>query len=328
MVAVAFVLLAEAMLAVVSGRSWHATWWEWHGLMAVAFGTILLAARTGYRHERSVTAAFGELYLERTLDRVEQRDAEALRDLTTAIRRDDALSPVLERLRTKGFTADEVAVLERSARELSRVDALLRRYVGARLAERLQDEPEFSRLGGREIDVSVLFADLVGFTGFSEGRAPAEVITMVNAYWERVVPIVAGNEGGLVERFAGDAILVVFNALGDAPDHPVRAARAAVGMRSATEQIASEHPGWPRFRIGVHSGLAVIGNVGASDQRSFAAMGDTTNVAARLQTAARPGQILASRTTVERLNGAIDTTRVGALVLKGKAEPFEAFTLS
>lgn len=326
-VAVAFVLLAEAMAAVVWSRSWHATWWEWHALMAIAFGTILLAARAGYRHERSVSAAFGGLYLERTLDRIEQRDAEALRELTAAIRHDDALAPVLEHLRSQGFTADEAAMLERSARELSRVDALLRRYVGPRLADRLEDEPDFSRLGGREVDVSVLFADLVGFTGFSEGRAPAEVITMVNAYWERVVPIVVGDEGGLVERFAGDAILVVFNALGDEADHPVRAARAAIGMRAATEQIASDHPGWPRFRIGVHTGLAVIGNVGSGDQRSFAAMGDTTNIAARLQTAARPGQILAGRATVERLAGAIDSTPIGALPLKGMSEPFEAFAL-
>jgi adenylate cyclase len=220
-----------------------------------------------------------------------------------------------------------VAVLERSAKELSRVDTLLRRYVGPRLADRLEDEPDFSLLGGREVDVSVLFADLAGFTSFSAGRPPAEVIDMVNAYWERAVVVVVGDEGGLVERFAGDAILVVSDALGDETDYPLRAARAAIGMRSATDEIAREHQGWPRFRIGVHTGLVVIGNVGAGDQRSFAAMGDTTNVAARLQVAARPGQILASRMTVERLSAVIATTPVGPLALKGKAEPVEAFAL-
>jgi adenylate cyclase len=326
-VAVAFVLLAEAMGAVASARSWHATWWEWHVLMAIAFGTILFAARRGYRRERSVTAAFGGLYLERTLERIERRHSEAIGELTAAIRQNDALTPLLERLREQGFSADEVAVLERSARELSRVDTLLRRYVGPQLADRLEDEPGFSRLGGHELDASVLFADLAGFTNFSEGRSPVEVIEMVNAYWERAVPVVVGDEGGLVERFAGDAIMVVFNAMGDEVDHPVRAARAAIGMRAATDEIAREHPGWPRFRIGVHTGLVVIGNVGAGDQRSFAAIGDTTNVAARLQAAARPGQILASRMTVERLSGEFVTTSVGALSLKGKAEPVEAFAL-
>ena len=82
----AFVLLAEAMVAIAFGRSWHATWWEWHVLMAVAFGTILLAARAEYRHERSVTGAFGGVYLERTLEQIDRRDSDALRSLTDAIR--------------------------------------------------------------------------------------------------------------------------------------------------------------------------------------------------------------------------------------------------
>jgi adenylate cyclase len=326
-VAVAFVLLAEAMVAVTFAKNWHATWWEWHVLMAVAFGTILIAARHSHRHEHTVTGAFGGLYLQRTLDRIDRRHSAALAELTAAIRRDDALPPLLDRLQEHGFSADEVGGLERSARELSRVDTLLRRYVGSQLADRLEDEPGFSRLGGREADVSVLFADLAGFTTFSEGRTATEVIEMVNAYWEYAVPVVVGDEGGLVERFAGDAILVVFNALGDQTDHPLRAARAAIGMRAATDRIAREHPGWPRFRIGVNTGPVVIGNVGAGAQRSFAAIGDTTNVAARLQAAARPGQILASGTTVERIGSAIATTSVGPLTLKGKAEPVEAFAL-
>jgi hypothetical protein len=132
-VAVAFVLLAEAMIAIAFGRSWHATWWEWHLLMAIAFGSVLLAARSEYRRERSVSAAFGGLYLERTLERIDRRQSEALTELVVAMRQDEPLSPVLERLRNQGFGADEVAVLERSAGELARVDTLFRRYVGPSL---------------------------------------------------------------------------------------------------------------------------------------------------------------------------------------------------
>jgi class 3 adenylate cyclase len=325
-IAVAFVLLAEAMLAIVFGRSWHATWWEWHVLMAVAFGTILLAARAEYRRERSVTGAFGGVYLERTLERIDRRHSAALRALTTAIRDEASLAPVVDDLRSQGFTADEVEVMERSAHELSRVDALLRRYVGPPLAERLEEEPGLARLGGRESEVTVLFADLAGFTTFCDGREPGEVIDMVNAYWERAVPRVA-EQGGLIERFAGDAILVLFNALEDQPDHALRAARASIAMRDATEQVAAAHTGWPRFRFGLNTGPAAVGNVGAGTQRSFAALGNTTNIAARLQAAASTGQVLATAATVEALAGAISARPLGPLSIRGTSGPVETFEL-
>jgi class 3 adenylate cyclase len=150
---------------------------------------------------------------------------------------------------------------------------------------------------------------------------------MLNAYWESVVPLVVGREGGHIERFAGDAIMVLFNALDDQADHPWRAARAALAMRGAAEAIAGEHPEWPRFRIGLNTGPAVIGNVGAAGQRSFSAIGDTTNVAARLQSEARPGHVLMSSATRERIGRGILVESLGHLTLKGKDEPVEVFEL-
>lgn len=326
-IAVAFVLLAEAMAAIAFGRNWHVTWWEWHVLMAVAFGSILFAARAEYHRTRSVAGSFGGLYLERTLERVDERHSDVLAELVVAIRSEESLTPVIEQLRGEGFTTEEVSVLERSARELSRVDTLFRSYVGPRLAERLHEEPSFSRLGGREAEISVLFADLQGFTTFSQGRTPSEVIEMVNGYWEVVVPELVGRHGGLIERFAGDAVMVMFNALDDQPDHPVRAARAALGMRDATEEVAAGHPGWPRFRIGVNTGPALIGNVGAGDQRSFSAIGDTTNVAARLQSAAEPGHVLISAGTRRRLDDLAKVEPLGPMVLRGKDDPTDVFEL-
>lgn len=327
-VAVAFVLLAEAMVAVAFGRSWHATWWEWHVLMAIAFGAIVIAAQVEYRREHSFSSAFGGLYLERTLERIDRRYSDSLARMVEAIRGDEPLAPILDELRREGFSGEEIALTERSARELSRIDRLFRGYVGPTLAERLQRDPELARLGGMELEVTVLFADLAGFTTFSEGRSPADVVDMLNGYWETVVPIVVEHERGLIERFAGDAILVVFNALGDQPDHAVRAARAALAVQERTERAASSHPGWPHFRIGINTGRAVMGNVGAGEQRSFTAIGDTTNVAARLQTAARPGQILAGPATYERVRGVVLAEPVGALELKGKAAPVEAYALT
>ena len=318
--ATAFVLLAEAVLAIIVARSWHATWWEWHVLMAVAFVVILLTARSEYEHEGSITAAFGGLYMERTLERIDQRQADSLTAMVESIRSEAPLAPVMERLLAEGMSAEEVASLERSARELVRVDTLFSPYVGPHLAARLHEEPAFGDLGGKETDVTVLFADLAGFTSFSEGKSASEVIEMLNRYWEGVVPVVVEQEGGLIERFAGDAIMAVFNALDDQPDHALRGAAAALAMQAYTQRTSAEHPDWPRFRIGLNTGTAVIGTVGATGQRSFAAIGDTTNVAARVQALAEPGQVLLAGPTYDRIRERVRVVPRGIRVVERSSD--------
>lgn len=327
-VAVAFALLAEALIAVAFARGWHASWWEWHLLMAIAFAAVTLSVRWEIRREGSVAAAFGGLYLERTLERVDRRSSEALGELVAALEAGEPIGPVLERMRADGFSSDEIAVLEPAARELARVDELFRPYVGPRLADRLLEEPSMAELGGREAEVSVLFADLAGFTTFSDDRPPIEVVEMLNTYWADAVPTVTEREGGLIERFAGDAILVVFNALDDQPDHAVHAVRAAVEMQQSAEETARGHAGWPRFRIGVNTGPAALAIVGGGQQRSFTAIGDTTNVAARLQAAAQPGSVLIGETTYELVRGEIAAEPHGELELKGKPAPVPVYEVS
>jgi class 3 adenylate cyclase len=324
-VAVAFLLLAEALIAVAFARSWRASWWEWHLLMAIAFAVVTLSVRREIRREGSVAAAFGSLYLEQTLERVDRRSSEALGRLVAVMQTDDPVAPVLERLRADGFTSDEIAVLERAARELERVDDLFRPYVGPQLADRLQQEPSMAELGGHEAEVSVLFADLAGFTTFSDDRPPMEVVEMLNTYWADAVPTVTEREGGLIERFAGDAILVVFNALDDLPDHAVHAVRAAVEMQESAEATARDHAGWPRFRIGVNTGPAALAVVGGGRQRSFTAIGDTTNVAARLQAAADPGSVLIGEATYELVRQEIPARPHGELELRGKPVPVPVY---
>jgi len=297
--------------------------------MALAFATIVVAARHEYRQERSMAGAFGGIYLDRTLDRLDRRQSAAMAELVRA----DAAGTVesaAEVLRHRGFTGDQIDVMTDSARELARMDRLLRQYVGPHLADRLDLEPELAHLGGREQEVSVLFADLAGFTTFADGRPATEVIDMLNAYWGAVVPVVVEREGGLIERFAGDAILAVFNALGDQPDHAARAVRAAVAVRDRSAEVRASAE-WPRFRVGVNTGVAVIGNVGAGAQRSFAVIGDTTNTAARLQGMSQPGQVTIARRTMEQATSdaglSIDARELGAMQLKGRSEPVEAYEL-
>jgi adenylate cyclase len=325
-VLVAFFLMAEAMMAVVFAHSWHAVWWEWHVLMAVAFGAILAAARVEYRREGSLAAVFGGIYLDSTLRRIDRGDARRLAEVIDASRSGGSVDQVLARFREAGMSREEADSLQRSAQELRRVDALFRVYVAPQLAATLRRQPERARLGGEEREVSVLFADLAGFTSFSEERPAGEVIEMLNRYWAAAVPAVAA-EGGLVERFAGDAIIVVFNAVAEQPDHAVRAARVALAIRSRTDRLAAEHPSWPRFRIAVNTGPAAVGNVGADAHRSFTVIGDTINLAARLQATAGPGEVVVGPTTREDLRGRAVVVPLGDAELKGKRQPVSIYRL-
>ena len=326
-VGVAFVLLAEAMVAMLVGRSWLASWWEWHLLMTIAFAIVLVATRAEYRRERSVTEAFRSLYLDRTLQRIDDRSAAGLRAFVEAHERGAPTAAVAERLRRDGLGADEVRALERSASELAKVDDLFRRYVGPRLADTLTERPDLAGLGGHEVQVTVLFADLAGFTSFSEGRSASETIRMLNTYWAAVVPAITGDAGGMIDRFAGDAVIAVFNALGDQPDHARRAARAAVGMRDAVAPVTAEHPDWPRFRIGLHTGPAVIGNVGTAEQHSFTAIGDTVNTAARVQGLADTGEVLVSGAVWRLIADTAVGERLAPAEVKGKRDAVELHRL-
>jgi adenylate cyclase len=325
-VTAAFALLAEALIAVAFARNWHATWWEWHFLMAAAFVLVTIAARQEYRRRASAEGAFAGMYLEHTIARVHDDYGRALAALAEDQRggEHESAQAVARRF---GLHGDETALLERAAAQIRDIDQLFRPYVPEQLAERLRTDPEAARLGGVERPVSVLFADLQGFTSFSEHASPAEVISMLNEYWGVTVPVVVRQHGGMIERFAGDAVMVVFNAAIDQPDHALRAVRAALDMQRVTEATAAQRPGWPRFRAGVNTGPALVGNVGAAGQQSFSAIGDTVNVAARLQTAADPGQVVVGGGTVAELGDAAVVESVGTLDLKGKAKPVEAFLL-
>jgi len=326
-VAAAFTLLAEAMAAIALGRNWRASWWEWHVLMACAFGIVAFTARNEYRRRHSTRAVFQDLYLEHTADLVDRRYAGALSELVESLDAGETPETAIGAIRGRNqLSEEEAALLERAAGELRRLDQLFSPYLSPQLRTRLRDQPGAAELGGEERDVSVLFADLQGFTAFSERSTPPEVVAMLNAYWAQVVPVVAA-EDGMIERFAGDAVMVVFNAAADQPDHALRAARAALAFADASEAVAAGRPDWPRFRVGVNSGPAVIGNVGAAEQHSFTAIGDTTNLAARLQAAAEPGRVVIGSTTHAALAGQAVFEALAPLDLKGKSEPVEAFVL-
>jgi adenylate cyclase len=326
-IALALILLAEAMVAIVLSRNWHLSWWEWHVLMLVAFALIALGAREEYRRSGSLTGAFGGLYLEATLARIDRWQAEAIAAVAGAEATGGSVDQVLTRLKDEGASSEEVALLAGTADELRRLDASFQPYLPSPVAERIrqQDGPT-APLGGEERVVSVVFADLAAFTTFSETRPPTEVLAMLNAFWAVVVPAIDAA-GGVIEHFAGDGIMAIFNAGGDQPDHARRAARAGLAIVDAAGPLAASHPGWPTFRVGVNTGPAVVGDIGAEARRSFAAIGDSTNTAARLMTAAEPGQVVVGRATWEQLGPDAVGVELGPIIVKGKREAVEAWRL-
>jgi class 3 adenylate cyclase len=199
---------------------------------------------------------------------------------------------------------------------------VLRRYLSPDVAAAILTDPQRQELGGEITEVSVLFADLGGYTTFAERRRPDEVVTLLNRYFAVVVPCIL-EEGGTPVQMPGDAVMAIFGAPRPQPDHAVRACRAALRI-AAVEPVAEDGP---RFHIGVNSGPALVGNIGSEEFRNFTAIGDTTNLAARLQQLAEPGQIAIGPATADAVGGELSLRPLGAVRVKGKQAPVEVFEL-
>jgi class 3 adenylate cyclase len=239
-----FLLLSEALIgvAVTGERKWHASWWEWHGLIVAAYLIIGFTARREWSDER-----FRHLYLSTTRERHQ--------------------------------------------------------------------------------NISVLFGDLVGFTSFSARSTPSEVAAVLNSYWGVAAPLITRQFGGEVEKFIGDGIVARFNSRGDQPDHALRAARAALALQRRLGELADQHPGWPRMRVGVNSGEVVLREIGGEGHVAYPSVGDTVNTGARLETLAPAGGVLIGVDTYEQLpEGAVVEERSG-LRIKGKDDKVHAYLL-
>jgi adenylate cyclase len=198
-------------------------------------------------------------------------------------------------------------------------------------ARREDGEERFSDLyldhtaaGKRE--VSVLFADLEGFTTFSEGRDPRDVSEMLNAYLRVAIPPIVHQHGGEIDRLIGDAIMATWGTRGDQPDHARRAVDAALAVQRETGRIAAEHPGWPRFRAAVNTGEALVGVLGAESGRSYTVIGDTVNLAARLEAEAPPGRVVIGAATLRALPG-VPVEALEGLRVKGRSETVDAYVV-
>lgn len=223
--------------------------------------------------------------------------------------------------------ANHLSIALENARLYRELGTLFRQYMSPDVAAALLADPGQAALGGSVVEVTALFADLRGFTTFSEEVPPGEIVTMLNRYHSVAVPCVLDN-GGTIVQFVGDALLALFNAPARQPDHAALAVRAALEMQEAVERIAADRPDWPRLRVGANTGPALVGNIGSESLRGFNAMGDAVNVAARLQGLAEPGQVVVGEATVRSVAAELDLRPLGERKVKGRSRPVRAYVVA
>ena len=224
---------------------------------------------------------------------------------------------------------DPPAPADRASAELSPelVLARLRSYLPHELADKMRAT---GRIEGERKLVTVVFADLTGFTALGERLDPEDVALLANEVLEELAEAVYQHEG-YIDTFAGDAIMAVFGAPVAHEDDPERALRAALAMRERLRQHSrrwEERLGHPlALHVGINTGTVVAGPVGSDLRLTYTVMGDTVNTASRLRDVARPGQILVSRDTHRLTREAFTFASLGPLTLRGKREPLDVFEL-
>ena len=205
---------------------------------------------------------------------------------------------------------------------------LLGRYVSESVAAEALRDPFAVSLGGDRRQVSTLFADVRGYTALAAEHAPEETLDLLNRYLTVVTEAVE-THGGTVADLLGDGVFAFFGAPVAHPDDPERSVRAALAMQAAVTQL--EIPAIPGVRlqagIGITSGEVIAGNVGSEHRMHYAVVGDSVNVAAHLQAAAGPGQILADEATHDAVRDLVASQDLGSLRLAGKGDWVRTFSI-
>ncbi|MGH7335058.1 MAG: adenylate/guanylate cyclase domain-containing protein [Candidatus Rokuibacteriota bacterium] len=225
---------------------------------------------------------------------------------------------------------DELGDLTRSFNEMARAlrekEAIKRaftRYVAREVVEEILKNPESLVLSGQRREVTVLFCDVRGFTPLAERLNPEEVVLLLNEFYNLMIETTFKHDGTL-DKFLGDGVMCIFGAPIARADHAMQAVRTAIDMQAGIAELNARFVREGRTPIAVGIGLSagevVAGTVGSEDRMEYTAIGDSVNLAARLESNAKPGQILISERTFEMVKDRIDAKAMGAVRVKGKEE--------
>jgi len=230
-----------------------------------------------------------------------------------------------------GIVARAVNKMADELSERERVKAAFARYVSKQVMNSILDSNADIRLSGDRRRISVLFCDIRGFTSISENLPPEKVVQLLNEYFESMVEVVFRNKGTL-DKFIGDGMMVIFGAPDDDPYQEENALKAAVEMQAELRKLADK---WRpeglnlRIGIGINSGPAIVGNIGSSQRMEYTAIGDTVNLASRLESATKElgVGILLSEYTHNAVRGTFRFKNMGAVKVRGRNEPVITYSI-
>jgi PAS domain S-box-containing protein len=239
-------------------------------------------------------------------------------------------------LRDAHFATKGVTIVFEDLTETRKVEAerevilqTFGRVVAPRVRDRLLADAGNLQLQGTRKTVTMLFADLSSFTSFSEKTSSETVFKLLNSYLDLAAQAILENEGTL-DKFMGDAVMAMWNSPDPQPDHALRACRAALAIVQGSLEARNRFPDPERqliFRVGVTTGPAIVGNVGTSELFNYTAIGDTVNLAQRLQSSAPPGQIYIQKATYEIVKDFVVAEALEPLAVKGREQPVEVYLL-
>jgi len=206
------------------------------------------------------------------------------------------------------------------------IKGVFSKYVPAAVVDRMTENPDLLKLGGETRRITSMFTDIASFTSISERMDPETLVKFLNEYLGRMNEILFGN-GATLDKYEGDAIIAFFNAPLDVAEHEIKAVRSAIGIREASREITREWGGRTGrdivTRVGLNTGPAVVGNMGSEGRFDYTAIGDTINLASRLEGANKffGTEIMASEETVAGLGGDVIVRPLDRVRVKGRAEP-------
>src|SRR6266540_6443799 len=233
----------------------------------------------------------------------------------------------LSPLKDAGQKTQGVAIVLDDMTEQKKLEAqkrLLQRMVSPAVLDQI--DPNSLQIGGKKVFIKILFADIRGFTAYSEQHSPEELVAVLNRYLAAAADAVLAQEG-TVDKFLGDAVMAWYNAPIPQPDHTLRAVKSALAIRDAVAALHAEMPKEAHldFGVGIHYGEAVLGWIGTEKRLEYTAISDSVNTTKRIQENCSRNQILISREAYERVKDEISAIPFVPLSVKGKTQPLEVY---